>query len=103
MCDDDGINECTCVPKGTSNTGNVLDNEKQIEEALRQIGNVGKSVLFGFVDGFLGGLATDLNEAWKNDKKCQDGSEEINENFKKKPICYIFNFTFISNNKYGTC
>ena len=37
MCDKEGINECTCVPKGTSNTGNVLDHQKDIEKALHLV------------------------------------------------------------------
>ena len=38
------------------------------------------SVLFGFVDGFLGGMATDLRDGWK-DGACHDRSE-IGKNFK---------------------
>merc|ERR1712072_1168849 len=91
MCDTKYINECECVAKGTIaklreneelskvNTGTILNSEKTIEKALT-VKDVGASVLFGFVDGFLGGMATDLKEGWK-DGKCQDRSE-ISAKFK---------------------
>eukprot|EP00942_MAST-04A_sp_MAST-4A-sp1_P011591 g11591.t1 len=98
ICDTDGINECECVAKGTTareelakiDTGKILDNEETIEKALT-IKDVGFSVLFGFVDGFFGGMVTDLKEGWKDDKcqdqgwkddKCQDRSD-INVKFKR--------------------
>ena len=37
-------------------------------------GDVTKSVLFGFVDGFLGGIATEFKNKLK-DESCQDRSE----------------------------
>eukprot|EP00943_MAST-04B_sp_MAST-4B-sp1_P001329 g1329.t1 len=91
MCDTDGLNACKCVAKGTIarlaekkelakvDTGTILDAEKNIEKALTVKG-VGVSVLFGFVDGFLGGMATDIKEGWK-DGACQDRSE-IGSRFK---------------------
>jgi len=85
MCDDDGLNECTCVPKGRLETlsletritkidaGTILDNEKVIDKVLTVVADLGWTITFGFVDGFLGGMVTDLKDGW--DGKCQDRSE----------------------------
>eukprot|EP00943_MAST-04B_sp_MAST-4B-sp1_P009990 g9990.t1 len=85
ICDTDGANECTCVAKGTIakqkekkelatlDTGKIMESEKTIEKALTFKG-IAISVLFGFVDGFLGGMASDLKDGWK-DGKCQDRTD----------------------------
>lgn len=48
-------------------TGKILDSEKSIEKALNFQG-VAASVLYGFVDGFLGGMVTDIREGWSEDE-----------------------------------
>jgi hypothetical protein len=77
ICDDDGANECECVAKGTTATAKVdadkaLAHTKEIDKALSVKGAIG-AALFGFVDGFLSGMASELRTAFE-DPKCDGGN-----------------------------
>ena len=80
ICDTDGINECECVAKGTNeklelknlDTGKALAHTKEIDKALTVKGAIG-AALFGFVDGFLSGMASELRDAFE-DPKCHGGN-----------------------------
>ena len=80
ICDTDGINECKCVAKGTIakqhlknlDTGKALAHTKEIDKALTVKGAIG-AALFGFVDGFLSGMASEFRDAFE-DPKCHGGN-----------------------------
>ena len=77
ICDDDGANECECVAKGTTATAKIdadkaLAHTKEIDKALNVKGAIG-AALFGFVDGFLSGMASELRTAFE-DPKCDGGN-----------------------------
>eukprot|EP00945_MAST-04E_sp_MAST-4E-sp1_P003378 g3378.t1 len=77
VCDTSGVNECTCK---TPDTGSVLHKSKEIDKALRIKDAIG-SALFGFVDGFLSGMAGEIKQAFK-DPKCQSGKSEVSHELK---------------------
>eukprot|EP00942_MAST-04A_sp_MAST-4A-sp1_P001014 g1014.t1 len=94
MCDDRGLNTCACVKPGTIekleineeldklDTGKIfIDNEKFIEDAIPLHGfNIKPLILFGFIDGFLGGMATDMKKGW-SDSKCHDSTPHMKHKF----------------------
>ena len=77
VCDTDGINECMCIPKGHKefyhiDTSQALKGTAQVEKSLSVKGAVG-AALFGFVDGFLSGMASEMRTAFE-DPKCNSGN-----------------------------
>ena len=90
ICETDGINECKCVAKGTIakqklknlDTGKALAHTKEIDKALAHTKEIDKALtvkgaigaaLFGFVDGFLSGMASEFRDAFE-DSKCHGGN-----------------------------
>ena len=60
----------------------ALDNTHAIGKSLTLPGAAFSGV-FGFVDGFLGGMMSDIIEPWNTDQKCKDLKEDFSDGLRK--------------------
>ncbi len=92
QCNTDRINNCECVVNITFDNplAGALDNEASIVSIFKASKSSPLEALLGFVDGFLGGMFTDIRTPWKNNKHClafksdfRDGIKDVIHSFKE--------------------
>ena len=59
----------------------ALDDTRDMGKAMTVTG-AGFAAVFGFVDGFLGGMLSDFNEPWKNHENCAQLKDDFSAGLK---------------------
>ena len=83
QCNTDNINNCECVHtlEFPTSMSAALDDTRDMGKAMTVTG-AGFAAVFGFVDGFLGGMLSDFNEPWKNDENCAQLKDDFSAGLK---------------------
>ena len=102
QCNSNGVNNCECVHTLTfpPSMTHIMDDQKQIGDALT-VGGAAFSAVWGYIDGFLGGMLTEFKEPWATDKACLALKTDFSQGMKNivKSFRYMLR-TIGSNAKY---
>jgi hypothetical protein len=83
QCNTDNINNCECVQQleFPNSMSSALDDTNSMGKAMTVPG-AAWAAIFGFVDGFLGGMLTDFTEPWKTDENCANLKDDFSSGLK---------------------